>query len=431
MTRSWRPLLDGELRHRAADAVAAIALALEDPPPASDRDDVGDAQREVDEVSLARGRAGYALFFGFKSLVEAEGTSESSSWERLSVAIDAVAQVQMGPSLFMGFTGVAWATDVLDETLFHTGSDANEAVDGVVLDVLTAGAVADYDLISGVVGLGVYALQRVPRRDAVAAIESAVGLLEERARHDDDGIAWFTPPTALPAGSRDIYRDGYFNLGVAHGLAGVVAFLAGVVSALPATPKAVDLLEGSVAWLLAREQKDADASLFPAVVTPSGKSERSRTAWCYGDAGTAAALALAGAALQSAALRKEALRIALAVARRAPEACGVRDACLCHGAAGLGHVLNRLAQELGDEELADAARAWFGRTLAMRVPGTGVGGFRSYRTGQDVAARWLDHPGMLAGAAGVALALLAAMGDVPPAWDRAFLLSHAARPAAR
>lgn len=430
MTRLWRPLLEGELYRRAFDAVAAIALSLEDPPPASDRDDAGELQREIDEVSLARGRAGYALFFGFRSLVEADGASESSSWDRLNEAIDVVARVEMGPSLFMGFTGVAWATDVLDETLFHTDSDANEAVDEVILDVLTAG-VAEYDLISGAVGLGVYALQRLPRRNAVAAVDAVVRLLDERASRDDAGIAWFTPPDDLPAGARGVYRDGYFNLGVAHGLAGVVAFLAGVVSALPATSKARDLLEGSVAWLLAREQEDADASAFPAVVTPSGESERTRTAWCYGDAGTAGALALAGTALDSAVLREDALRIALGVARRAPASCGVRDACLCHGAAGLAHILNRLAQELGDGELAEAARAWFARALSMREPGTGVGGFRTYRTGQDIAARWLDHPGMLAGAAGDGLALLAAMGDVPPAWDRALLLSHPAPPANR
>lgn len=429
MTRPWRPLLDGDLRSRAAEAVAAIAIALEDPPPASDRDDAGELQREIDEASLARGRAGYALLFGFKSLVEADGASEASSWEHLTEAIDAVARVGMGPSLFMGFTGVAWATDVLDETLFHTDSDANEDLDEVVRDVLEGG-VADYDLISGAVGVGVYALQRLPRPAAVAAVEAIVRLLDESAFRDDEGIAWFTPPDHLPPGTRAAYRDGYFNLGVAHGLAGVVAFLAGVVSASPATSKALDLLEGSVAWLLAREQKDADESAFPAVVTPSGESERSRTAWCYGDAGTAGVLALAGTALDSAALREDARRIALGVARRPPASCGVRDAALCHGAAGLAHILNRLAQELGDDELADAARAWFAQTLAMRAAGTGVGGFRTYRTGRDVAARWLDHPGMLAGAAGVGLALLAAIGDVPPAWDSALLLSHPAPPPA-
>lgn len=429
MTSVWRPLLDGELRSRAADAVTAITRALADAPAASDRDDAGELQRAIDEVSLARGSAGYALLFGFTSVAGAGEAAESSSWDRLNQAIEAVARLEMGPSLFMGFTGVAWATDVLDETVFHTEADANEAVDEVVVDVLRAGGVADYDLISGAVGLGVYALQRVPRPDAVAAVETIVRLLDERAFRDDAGAAWFTPPDGLPPGTRTVYRDGYFNLGVAHGLAGVVAFLAGVVGALPGTPKARALLEESVAWLLARERDDRGTSAFPAVVTPSGESERARTAWCYGDAGIAVAVAHAADALDSAPLRDDALRIARGVARRAPEACGVRDACLCHGAAGLGHVLNRLAQQLGDDELAGAARGWFARTLEMRVPGTGVGGFRTYRTGQDAAASWLDHPGMLAGATGVGLALLAATGDVAPAWDRALLLSHPARPA--
>lgn len=401
-----------------------MVAALERPPPASDRDDVAEAQRRIDEVSLARGRAGYALLLGSQALLHGEDDAEARSASFLREAIDGVATVPMGASLFMGFSGVAWTADVLDRALFHSREDPNEAIDGALVAVLETGDVRDADLISGLVGFGVYALQRLPRPAAVRCLERIVELLASRAHETAEGVAWFTPPGELPPGTRDVFRDGYFNLGMAHGCAGVIAFLAGVLRAGFATDATTALLERTFAWLLAREVRDAEGSAFPAVVGPGGRAEPSRTAWCYGDAGVAASIVLAGAAAREPAWRAEAHRIAVGVARRPTERCGVLDACLCHGAAGLGHVLNRLAVYLEDDEIAESARVWFARTLDMRADGMGVGGFRTCRAGRGVEARWIDHPGLVAGASGIALALLSAIGSEPPLWDAAFLLSH-------
>jgi len=76
-----------------------------------------------------------------------------------------------------------------------------------------------------------------------------------------------------------------------------------------------------------------------------------------------------------------------------------------------------------DRELLAAAHTWMARTLDLRQPGRGVGGFVTW--GPDAAGRmdWRDDPSLLTGAAGVALALLAAIAPVEPAWDRVLLLS--------
>ncbi len=422
MTESWRPLLEGSSAARAAEAIDAIAADLEQPPPASDRNDVIDLGRRVDEASLARGRAGYALFFGCRAAC-GNADAEAACLAHLGEAIDAVGAVQMGPSLFMGFCGVAWACDVLAEIILDAEEDPNEAIDDALIPLLESGSVAEVDLISGVVGIGVYALQRLPKPEARKSLERVVALLDERAVDTAEGIAWLTPPEALPLDARRDFPDGYYNLGMAHGIAGVIALLAGAMGAGVAVSKTRVLLERAISWLLARETENDPRSLFPAIVDAHGNAETSRTAWCYGDAGTAAALAVAATAAGEELWLANARRIALEVARRPEQMCGVRDACLCHGAAGLAHILNRLAFQLDDEEIAGAARVWFERTLDMREPAGGVGGFRTYRAGRDIEARWIDHPGLLAGSTGVGLALLAAIEDAPPVWDRAFLLS--------
>jgi len=115
---------------------------------------------------------------------------------------------------------------------------------------------------------------------------------------------------------------------------------------------------------------------------------------------------------------REALEIARGAARRPPEEAGVMDAGLCHGAAGPGHLFSRMSQATRDATLARAARFWFDRTVAMRRPGRGIGGFSALSGKANGTRYWEDDPGLLTGASGIALALLAATTSIEPAWDR-------------
>src|SRR5262249_11275030 len=143
-----------------------------------------------------------------------------------------------------------------------------------------------------------------------------------------------------------------------------------------------------------------------------------------GDAGVASALLLAARAVNEVEWESEALEIARRAASREHLNAGVVDAGLCHGAAGLGHVFNRLFQATGENDFKKAARYWFKQTLALRQPDRGIAGFAAYRAEfNGVPAHWSDEAGLLEGAAGIALALLAACTNVEPEWDRMMLLS--------
>jgi hypothetical protein len=73
------------------------------------------------------------------------------------------------------------------------------------------------------------------------------------------------------------------------------------------------------------------------------------------------------------------------------------------------HLFNRLFHAAEDPCFAEAARFWFRRCLQMRQPGRGVAGFSVCTQRQDGVDCWLKEPGLLTGAAGIALALLAAL----------------------
>jgi hypothetical protein len=62
----------------------------------------------------------------------------------------------------------------------------------------------------------------------------------------------------------------------------------------------------------------------------------------------------------------------------------------------------------------------------MRQCDVGVAGFPAWESSTDGEGAWRAEPGILTGAAGVGLALLAAATPIAPAWDRMLLLSGTA-----
>ncbi len=326
-------------------------------------------------------------------------------------------------SLWDGFTGVAWAVAHLEGSLLEQGDDdPNEEIDAVLLAELERSPwPGHWDLIGGLVGTGVYALERLPRPTAVTCLQRVVECLAETALQTPDGITWWTPPEWIWPETRRDFPHGYYNLGVAHGTPGIIALLGAACESGVAAGVARPLLSRAVEWLLAQELGEGYATRFPSFVHPDSRPAPARLAWCYGDLGIAAALLSAARGASERSWEREAIRIARAAASRPFETTRAIDAGLCHGAAGNAHLFNRLYQDTGDEELGQAAVDWYERTLQFRRPGEGVAGFSALMPDGNGGSEWRNERGMLNGIAGIGLALLAALTSEDPAWDRTLI----------
>jgi lantibiotic biosynthesis protein len=343
----------------------------------------------------------------------------------LDRAIDLLATTpNPSPSFYDGISGVAWVAELLGgDPNVPAEEDPNREIDSALEKYLARQPwTAPYDLLDGVVGIGVYALERLPRPAAKRILALVVDRLKETARRRPPGIAWRSEAHWIPIKWREAAHSEW-NLGVAHGVPGVIAILSRIAAAgvdAPTQITARALLDKAVAWLLARELPASAASRFGYGVGRGVSRQPARLAWCYGDTGIAAVLLVAARASREPEWERAALRIALCAAGRPESTTGVVDAGLCHGAAGVAHIFHRIFRATGDERIAAAARRWFGRALAMREPGRGFGGFLVYR---GTGKRCCGERGCLGGSAGVTLALLAATTDIDSAWDRALLLS--------
>jgi lantibiotic modifying enzyme len=417
--RVWQPLLEGVWRERALEAVRAIAQALHAGCPAAAHQDAA-----VDP-SLAGGAAGLALFFAYLAQSRAAAEDEAAARHWLEQAIATVSEVEVPASLYSGLTGVAWVAAHLGQRFPALDTKAIQAeIDEVLLEHLSQSPwPGSYDLIDGLVGFGVYALERGQQAaTAVACLERVIDHLAEMAERRPDGIAWASSSEWLPPEVRDTWPARCYNLGLAHGIPGVIALLGRACAAGVASDKARPLLDGATRWLMVRRAM-VGTDGFPYRIEAGLPAEPARLAWCYGDPGVAAALLLAGRSVGESFWERAALAVARRAAERPPEEAEVVDAGLCHGAAGLGHLFNRLFQATGEPRLREAAQFWFQRTLEMRQPDRGIAGFAAWRGGREHSPGWIEDPGLLTGAAGIALALLAAVTPIEPAWDRVLLVS--------
>src|SRR3954454_23998598 len=173
MPTPWKPLLTGPLAAQATESVHEIAAAL----PAHDPEEGWSA-------SLAGGQAGQALFYAYLALHTAEPSAADRAADLLEAAADALASVPLPPSLYAGFPGVAWTMEHLRGRLFEEDGEDEEGEDPLQeIDDALLGAVGrspwqgDYDLIGGLAGLGVYALERLPHRSAALLLEAVVDRL--------------------------------------------------------------------------------------------------------------------------------------------------------------------------------------------------------------------------------------------------------------
>jgi lantibiotic biosynthesis protein len=413
----WRPILSGTAAQHALQAVDVIAESITSmTAPPGERD-----------ASLGRGQAGLALLYAWLARTGRMPQADVLARQCLDEAIEAASTRAMNVSLYGGFTGIAWAAELVDRLLGADAEDRGEAVDDALLGLVSRADrwSAPYDLVVGLTGLGVYALQRYPRPVATECLRRVVERLHECSRHDEHGLYWWTPPTEIDEESQKQYPSGRVDLGVAHGVAGAIAFLGSVCGAGVERATARPLLEGAVRWLLAHSVPTEAGPTFPVWVAPGLKPWPARCAWCYGDPGIAAALMMAARGVGDADWEQAAVPLACRAAERPASETGVVNANFCHGAAGLAHLYNRMYQATGERTLGRAAVYWLERTLGF------------YRLARDTGGSWVQgnwNPAqreqwtwtgveLVDGAAGVALVLLAAATSVEPAWDRMFLVS--------
>ncbi|MFB4196746.1 lanthionine synthetase C family protein [Streptomyces carpaticus] len=307
--------------------------------------------------------------------------------------------------------GTAWLSARAQGLAHHQTARTNHGRPGAPWAV--------YDVIRGLSGIGRVLLaaqaagyQEEADPGLTAALTTLTTLiLTKHGRHP----GWWLPAEDHPR-TVTVHPSGAATTGLAHGIAGPLAFLSISHTAGQSVPGQDQAIHTAAAWLL--DWQDSTGSWPPFITgaelddtTPQHRAGR-RHAWCYGAPGIGRALALAGDAVHERSLAHAGREAIQRLASAPPDGWDTEGPGLCHGSAGILQASTRTGQPVGSAA----------RSLVQHVNAQTIFQFQQVESGV-----MLDNPGFLAGAAGAALALAEAAGvvesQVSTAWDALLLLS--------
>lgn len=420
----WSPVLTGPARQATLSVVSQAVQRLRTPAVLQTLAAPGRP------ATLSDGYAGIALLFGqFDRCFPDRGWDhEAHTYLALAAQeIEAAPADGIEPGLWGGLSGLCYTVHFLarGETRYRR---LLATLDERLAQRLTAElaypasaandrALADDDLISGAAEVLAYLLDR-PAAPSLRSLRDA--LL-------DWLIAWSAspgyvvpPPPQAARHPHAPYGPEATGSGLAHRAPGPLAVLALAHRQGIARPGLAAAVRTLADWLLIQSSgaawgpnwPEGGPSPPPVLLRPVAQA-----AWCQNRPGVARALWLAGVALADSALCAAAL-VALEAVRRRRTAGEIGSPILCHGGAGLLQIVLRFAADTGRADLA----AWaidLATSLSDLFDPATLLGFQERAPGGERR----DRPGLLDGATGVILPLLAAATDTPPTWDRILLLA--------
>jgi len=449
----WKPILTGELATAAVDVARAVSLRVSNPELVEAAAATAQQQTAFPRsthwipYTISQGYAGLAVLWGYLDACFPGEGWDLRGREHLELAVRSAETIHDPPlGLFSGLSGLAfgaWALSRQGTRYRHLLARLDDAICAETAqsakDLYAQNhgvTIGEFDVISGASGVGAYLLCRRDQPNPAATLSALIQALIYLG-DDERGVPrWHTPAHLLwDESMKESFPYGNLNCGLAHGIPGPLAFLSQSLRAGFVSPGLAETIARMADFLCANRYDDEWGVNWPNAVplepagnssggelragsAQSGSEEPSRCAWCYGSPGIARALWLAGEALDRDDYRSLAVSSLEDVFRRPVPARRINSPTFCHGVAGLLAVTMRFANETGSPVFLEASRMLVEQLLDSYQPESLLG-FRNIEYGDHE----VDQPGLLDGAPGVALVLLAAATNVEPTWDRLFLLS--------
>lgn len=350
------------------------------------------SQLEWGTPFLSSGEAGYALALHQAATSSGCMTLLEKSEITLRSALEKLDGFPLSSSLYSGLTGLGLAICIMDQDGFY---QMLSDLDVLLGEGLLSGKNLKFDIINGVSGIVIYANARHSRGGVGRVLAEGLNKAISDILLDETGQ----------------YAPKINDLGMAHGLAGLLATAAAAIDA--------GLLSQELLTPIRLAYNDLWGTVGEYGGTYCAPSKRdsthpSRVAWCYGSLGTSVSF-LEGSSIapeneaRASALIQETL-YQLNSGRHA-----IVDASVCHGWAGCALLLDYISrhQRLASIELRADARAAAEWMLAEIQT---LGERNNWTFSFVAGARALERQGLLEGSLGVACAAAAVAERRTPIW---------------
>jgi hypothetical protein len=386
-----------------------------------------------DNLSLAGGASGLVLLFASLDMLY-----PNEKWDAAALAyiMEIKKSLESGYSnslsLYGGLCGAGFAVemasrngtryqkfiDVIDQ--FILGAVQQQYLDSIQICFTEKRPVPPrhYDLISGIVGIGLYALKKISKPPFFQLLDKIVATTVQLCKPIEiEGKkvpGWFIArDDQFNEHDKSYYDKGSFNVGLAHGIPGVMGLLAVCKLNGYDQPGLMETLQLLSEWVASKCCLSKFGACWPAALhfdEETGNQNKHldfcRDAWCYGAPGVARALWLASQALKNPDYGQLALDSLQAAVKRPREEWSLPGPTLCHGIGGYLMIVDQMANDTQDSICLDAVSN-LKKILLSYFDENNAFGFQDYDPIKNNRGKYkmLDRPGLLEGTAGVLLSL--------------------------
>ncbi len=361
---------------------------------------------------------GKTLFYGYLSEHTGNNTYRDKCQSSLDRLFYHIENDLMSFTLYKGLAGIGLCHDQLQKIGII---DSAEDVFGDIDDFLKIKCIEEitsrrYDFLHGALGISWYLLKKGGHQEFLSEFSKQLASISIKKGPE---IYWQDVFSVNPKEDPTTV-----NLGLAHGMPGIIIYLAQAIKAGISEALNNELLEGAVNFILSQQLGDR-SNIFPSKVcpdSPENNQNKGRLAWCYGDLGIGFALLEATEALRSESLRNTANSILIKSAGRFEiEDTGLVDGGLCHGFAGVSHIYDLLYSRTGLGALQQASDFWFDALIKYIEEFGSISNFQYYFSG---TRQFIHSKNYLMGATGVGLVILSKLNpELPKDWNQFLMLS--------
>lgn len=340
-------------------------------------------------------------------------------------------------SMFSGLSGIGLAATCLSKKgtryqnfISNINNIISEKAYGIIeyLKMKRFPNMEDYDSITGLAGIASYSMlfPKEMEKTISGILEYIVELCQDKQIGELQVPGWFIPPeNYFSERDRSISSDGFFNIGLSHGIPALLIILSNAKELNIYVDGQDECIKKLAEFLIKYRIKEGDKVYWGTHVTleefEKGTiiNKYTRDAWCYGSPGVAYSLLIAGKTLENQSYIDFAVNGLEMASNRLYD---IYSPSFCHGLSGVAYICQRFFEETNIDyfrkrslELANDILGFYKEEYPF--------GFKNIEDSEG-EKKYYDYVGLIDGTAGVLLTLLAIINGKKNSWDSAFLLSE-------
>lgn len=385
----------------------------------------------LQHIGILGGESGTSLLYAQLFLNTGKSIYVTKLKENLNFLIELINRASklepITPYFSNGLAGFGWLLCYIKELkIIEIPENLLEQIDSILSYELKRSSDMPMDILHGQLGIIRYFIKRSNNKELIA---EALYTLRKTVIIDNNEYRWLSQdPVHLAEEGQN------FDCGIAHGMAGILYFLGKSYELGIERDLCTELGNGIIMFYLNNEQSlSTVGSFYPYRIrykkTSKTPAQFSRLAWCYGDLSILYSIYLYSLKIgETKEINNILEKLRQTTLRKNCESNGVHDSMICHGAAGIAHLYNRLYFMTNIIEFKEAAQYWLkvsviiSRDESVNPPFKFViSAFsKEEKTNKN---KWDESLGLLEGVIGVELVFLSFLNYEHINWDEIIMLS--------